>query len=156
MAPYVDRSSHPPQNYYLLKYWIQPKAFTRIRHCSTKSGSEINMELDGAQNIDQFNDDRILRLVAPHVVRITCAGSARGSRGAHLPASTCAMNSATWRLNSSGSSRLSVWPVFGNTASPDREIVRLRNRPGCRQWSSSSPTITSTGVCMARNSASRS
>jgi DNA-binding GntR family transcriptional regulator len=31
------------------------------------------------------------------------------------------MNSETWRLNSSGSSRLSVWPVFGNTATPDQQ-----------------------------------
>ena len=42
----------------------------------------------------------------------SCCGRLRGSRATQRPASTVAMKSATSRLNSSGSSRLTVWPVL--------------------------------------------
>ena len=54
----------------------------------------------------------------------------RGSRAAQRPASTVAMKSPTRRLNSSGSSRFSVWPDFGNMARPARGTVRFRKMPG--------------------------
>jgi len=57
---------------------------------------------------------------------ITSAGLARGSRLSQRPASTMAMNSARCRLNRAGSSRFSVWPVFGKTQSPQAGITRLR------------------------------
>src|SRR5262245_2627576 len=42
---------------------------------------------------------------------------ARGSRCGQRPVSTCAMNSPTMRLYSSGSSMLIAWPEFGITES---------------------------------------
>ncbi len=58
--------------------------------------------------------------------RMTWAGLARGSRSPPAPASACAMNSARCRLNRTGSSRFSVWPVFGRISRPEAGIVFLR------------------------------
>ncbi|BAQ50119.1 hypothetical protein Maq22A_2p41820 (plasmid) [Methylobacterium aquaticum] len=66
------------------------------------------------------------------------------------------MNSARIWLKSIGSSRFRVWPVFGRTARPEVDSVRLKKRPGCRQWSSSSPTTTKRGAAIARSSSTMS
>ena len=71
---------------------------------------------------------------------------ARGSRAVQRPASTAAMKSSTARLNASGSSRFSVWPVLGSISRPLAGRVRLRKRAGSRAWSSSSPAMMSVGA----------
>ena len=91
-----------------------------------------------------------------HAVFMICCGKARGSRGAQRPASACAMKSATKPLKYAGSSRLSVCPVLGSTNRPQAGIVFFMNRPGCRQWSSSSPTTTSVGTVIFFSRSSRS
>ena len=69
----------------------------------------------------------------------TADDSVRLSRISQRPLSTCVKKSCKAKLNSAGSSRLIVWPVFGNTIKPAEGMVRLRNAPVPRQERSSSP-----------------
>ncbi len=56
------------------------------------------------------------------------------------------MNLRNIPLNSSGSSRLRVWPLLGNTTKPLVGMVRFIMSDGSRAPSSSSPTMIITGT----------
>ena len=79
-----------------------------------------------------------------------------GSRARQEPRATLPRNVSTARLNTSGSSRLAVWPVRGRTARPAVGMVRLSISAGSRQPSSSSPTSTRTGMATLASSSVRS
>ena len=86
------------------------------------------------------------RALRRHPVPLVEADRDRGSRGRQAPRSTAARNRSTAASKASGSSRLAVWPVRGRMASPAEGMVRLSISAGSRHPSSSSPTISSTGV----------
>src|SRR3954451_16318528 len=81
---------------------------------------------------------------------------ARGSRIGQRPLSTWTMKSPAERLNSSGSSRLMVWPQFGITASAAEAMFCFIRMPGLRQGQSSSPCRMSVGTESRRISSTRS
>src|SRR5439155_6271827 len=72
----------------------------------------------------------------------------------HRPFSTAVRNSAACRLKSAGSSILIVWPLIGRITRPAWGMRRRMKRPGSRQGSSWSPTITRVGIDSLRSSGS--